>query len=85
MIDAVLACVIQCNTFYSDPATYGARTAACMAASDFDKGMVPQQTIDSISRAAQADWTRISAYEWEIIGREENKIKLVQEIIQPRS
>ena len=84
MIDAVLACVIQCNGFYSTPATQGARTAACMAISDFDKGMIHQQTIDSISRAAQADWTKTTAYEWEIIGREEARINKVQEIIEPR-
>jgi hypothetical protein len=84
MIDALLMCVIQCNTYLSDPTTYGARNAACMAVSDFDKGMVHQQTIDSISRSAQIDWTRITAYEWEIIAREEAKIKMIEKIIQPR-
>lgn len=84
MIDALLMCVIQCNTYLSDPATQGARTAACMAVSDYDKGNVHQQTIDSISRAAQADWTKTTAYEWEIIAREEAKIKMISQIIQPR-
>lgn len=84
MIDVLLTCVIQCNSYLSTPATQGARTAACMAVSDYDKGMVPQQTIDSISRAAVADWTKTTAYEWEIIAKEEAKIKMISEIIQPR-
>ena len=84
MIDVLLTCIVQCSTYLSDPATQGARTAACMAVSDYDKGMVPQQTIDSISRAAQADWTKTTAYEWEIIAKEEAKIKMISEIIQPR-
>lgn len=83
MIDVLLTCIIQCN-FLSDPETRGAKTAACKAISDYDKGRVPQQTIDSISRAAQVDWTRTTAYEWEVIAREEAKIKLVSQIIQPR-
>jgi len=76
MIDAVvLSCAINFGGFYSEPASRGARTAACLAAHDFIENRVLKETVSFISLSAQQDWTKISAYEWEIIGREEARLK----------
>ena len=76
MIDAVvLSCVMNFGNFYSEPASRGARTAACLAVHDYVNNRVLKETVDYISLSAQYDWKKTTAYEWEIIGREEARLK----------
>lgn len=78
MIDAVVAMMIQCGSFYSEPTTRGAKTAACIAANDFNTGRITQGLINYISMSAQLDWTTMNAYGWEVIAREEARLKTIK-------